>query len=459
MNCIIFKFRKAIIPLLGLCIATFAMGQLSYEPLPTSRNVLKWPFSVESIWNTPIGSNAQYVHAQLELPTGYYVMTIDEDYIVMCPDAPLRYIYESDARWDSSKSRCNITGGKVFDEAIPLPDDFVVSPENWSGGTPNSGAAILMSDRKTIVQTQPFARCKPGEDATSYYTFEFKNDDKSIYGNGYYGAHGGSYLSAIGGTLRVGELTPTSGPIRHALKVNVFSNKNLYYNNESKGFRWPALTADSKASVNYGKDRKNPIVKDCRMGALLALPPDVAISSYDLETEPGKILAQAFQDYGAYIVDDTAWDVNAIATEWGPDGRFKDEFKNNWGFDFSATKDSPFANDMQKIFANLHVVVNNQSSSIGGGGIARAPLAPPFDDLPTEDNSATENNPISVFFDSNENKLHIKGYRGQAIVFNMRGEIVKQISIPNGSCVLQDITPGFYLLQLDDNQTYKFQKK
>ena len=123
-----------------------------------------------------------------------------------------------------------------------------------------------MPDGRTIKQTQPFARCTP-EYGTSRCLF----GDEELYGPGYYGAHGGSGLSCIGGTLRVGELVPGAGPIRHVLKVNLYAARNLHYDDETRGYRWPA-----------------------------------------------RIRAQAFQDYGAYVVDDTAWDVYALVTEWRP---------------------------------------------------------------------------------------------------------------------------------------------
>ena len=194
-----------------------------------------------------------------------------------------------------------------------------------------------------------------------------------------YGAHGGSGLSAIGGCLRLGELTPTSGLIRHALKVNIFARKNICYDDETKGYRWPAKQSDGYAANNYYKDRKSVIVKACRMGALLALPAKMNLDSLGFETKPARILAEAFQNYGAYLVDDTAWDVYAILTEWSPDGRFNDLFKKNWGFSLKeSNKDTPWARDMDRIFLNLHVVDNNSSSNIGGGGKPRMPLAPAF---------------------------------------------------------------------------------
>ena len=333
------------------------------------RDPLIWPFSSTSIWNMPIGSEAIYVHAHIE-QAFEMGMTIDEDYIVMTPDVPLMDIFEHTASWDRSKSRCETTGKFLY--SAPIPKDFIVSPETWDGVTPNAGLAVLMPDKRTIKQTQPFAYCEENGVATSQYHFP----DQDIYGEGIYGAHGGSGLSAIGGALRVGELTPTSGPIRHALKINIYSNKNIYYDEETQGYRWPAKVADSGASRFYYKDRTNPIVEECRMGALLALPITMNLDSLQFETQPARILAQAFQNYGAYLVDDTAWDVYAIITEWGPAGRFDEEFEKHWGFSMQQPKDSKWARDMDKIFTNLHVVANNSPSSIGGGGVPCMPLAP-----------------------------------------------------------------------------------
>jgi hypothetical protein len=317
----------------------------------------------------PIGENAVFVHAQLEkaMAAG---MTIDEDIIVTKPEAPLTEIFTNYAGWNREKDRCPKEGPLLF--KAPIPADFTVSKENWDGSTPNSGLAVLMPDGRTIKQTQPFARCIAGENGTSQYMFE----DMDIYGDGYYGAHGGSGLSAIGGALRVGELVHENQTIKHVLKINVFGKKNLYYGNVTKGFRWPAKRADGYAANNYGTERKKPVNAECRMGALLALPPFVSLDSLQFETIPGRILAQAFRDYGAYIVDDTAWDVYAIVTEWGPDGRVTNEFEKKWGFSMKQTsKETPWSRDMDRIFMNLHIVVNNSPESIGGVGKPGVPLA------------------------------------------------------------------------------------
>ena len=65
----------------------------------------------------PIGSDAKYVHACLEPGMG---MTIDEDYIVMKPDAPLVSVYRNNAGWDRQKSRCTKDGELLF--SVPIPE-------------------------------------------------------------------------------------------------------------------------------------------------------------------------------------------------------------------------------------------------------------------------------------------------------------------------------------------------
>ena len=75
----------------------------------------------------------------------------------------------------------------------------------------------------------------------------------------------------------------------------------------------------------------------------------------------------------------SAWDVYALVTEWGPSGRVKDEFEKAWGFPIDpGSKETPRSRDMDRIFMNLHVVVNNSAESIGGGGKPRQPPAPPI---------------------------------------------------------------------------------
>jgi hypothetical protein len=159
-------------------------------------------------------------------------------------------------------------------------------------------------------------------------------------------------MSAIGGTIRLGELLPGS-VIKHALKVNIYAAKYLAYNATHKGFRWPATQSDGYAADVYrGK------VEATRMGSLLALPPSIDINNMSLETEPDKIIAKAFQDYGAYIVDDPYWDVTAFITEFSPQGRVIDEFESMWGMPMEVggpSSTNAWSRDVARIITNAQL--------------------------------------------------------------------------------------------------------
>jgi hypothetical protein len=358
--------------MIGICLlfAFFTTG------LYGQRDPYKWPFAQNSIWNMPLHADAQYKDARIGIPANGY--GVDEDVIILSPDAPSTQIFNNYAGWDRTKSRCPQEGPLLF--TAPMPADFIYSPDNWHGLTPNAGLAILMPDGESIRQTQPFARCEAGSYGTSRWA---QWPAKSIYGDGIIGAHGGSGMSAIGGTIRLGELVP-GGVIRHAMKINIYANKYLYFDKETGGKRWPAPKADGYAADRYGT--LGDPEYECRMGALLALKPDLDLTSLNFETGnegPAMILARAFQTYGAYIVDDTAWDRVDICTEISPGGRVTSEFRNAWGFNFNSGTNTPFGRDLAKIITRLHVVANNAADNIGGGPSTdlvnrRAPVACDF---------------------------------------------------------------------------------
>lgn len=352
------------IGLLGCCLACSHDDDV--EKAIEFRDPLLQPFHETSIWNMPIGSDAVYVHAKLEPPTAYG-MTADEDILILTPDEPLMDVYLNKVQWGKG-DRYEIQGDVLF--SVPIPASFLTPDE---GGTPNAGAAILLPDRRTLLQTQPLTKLGP-----EYATSGSSGNYLDIYGEGRAGAHGGTGLSAIGGTLRIHELTPTSGPIKHVMKINLFVKKNIYYDAATKGYRWPAYKGDGLVA-QPGSLRTTEPVPACREGALLALPPWVNIEEMGLQTEPAKILAQAFMDYGAYVVDDTAWDVLSMATELSPQGRFTKIFEKNWGFPFvDPDLNSPWNQDMIKIHSMLHVVDNNTAMTKGGGGTPRVPLSAPL---------------------------------------------------------------------------------
>ena len=343
-------------------------------PPPGGRDALLWPFSPDSIWNLPIGASAVYVPATIQAAT-QRGMTTDPDVLILTPNATMTAVYFNSDGWTGA-SRCAAQGAVLFQ--APIPSDFVV-PGATPTDTPNHATAILLADGHTLIQGQPFARCASNGDATM--TWSVSND---LYGTGIAGGHGRSGMSSIGGTIRLGELVP-GGVIRHAMKINLFGQNNYYYDTTTLGYRWPANQAGSCAATCFGGT-----TQALRMGSLLAIPASVTVDSLGLETDAAKILAQAFQDYGAYAVDDTAWSVYAIETEFSPQGRVEDEFTTAWGFAIDpATKNVPWARDMDRIFGALAVVDNwdeaqwnlvsvSDGTQGVGGGTPRVPWAPGF---------------------------------------------------------------------------------
>ncbi len=321
------------------------------------RDKLKWPFATSSIWNTPIGTAAIYAPAGILLnnDSGWNtVFILDQDIILFEPTQPFTEVYFNNVGWTGG-DRCVLQGAVIA--TVPVPHDYVVPN---SGG--NNSAAFLLPDGRTIKQNQPFTRCTAGEPATAWFTFA----DEDIYGAGIGGAHAGSGLSAVGGTIRLGEFT--SGRIHHAMKANLWAKE--YYH--CCDYRWPARNVDGYAdATSYGG-----INPDFVMGALLALLPSFDVDP--LQTTPGRILAQAFKDYGAYVMDDSFSNSWAVATERGPNGRVVDEFAGLYGFSMEQRlqKHPAFMSDLQVIFESLHIVTNNSPDTVGGGGSPRVPLAP-----------------------------------------------------------------------------------
>lgn len=319
------------------------------------------------------------VRAGIKVPKGL-VSVPDVDFIFLTPTAPVTPVYYNSDAW-SGKSRCDIQGQALF--SAPLPADYVV-PGASKGTTPNAAAAIIRADNATIEQMQPLAHCN----ATGPYTAWVRFTPVNISGHGITGAHGGSGLSSIGGTIRVHELMPGSGHMRHALKLEFLGSKYFSYI-APNGYRWPANHADI-CNNNPKPGCTNTSVPELGYGSLLAIPASVSLSGLNLETTPGSELAWTLQNYGGYIVDDAGWDVTQICTEQGPAGDFSDLFKKAWGYSFiQAPNASAFARDMGKI-VQLLAVVNNwnnatyqqvraSNGALGAGG--GAPLQPWIEEI------------------------------------------------------------------------------
>lgn len=361
-------FGDPAVTVLKSCWASVLAGG-SAPPVGGARDPLKEPFASSSIWNTAIGSSATYVDAQMThifADVWASMPYADEDVIIQRPTAPATPIRQGN--WDGD--RCPPISGTVY-ATVPVPSDYLNPSSNN-----NMATGILAADGRTIVNVQPFTRCTAGQPATAIVRWP----DSDLYGDGIDGAHGGSGMSSVGGTLRVGELRPGSstGP-NHALKLVVYMREGHRCTTIADCYRWPAKAADGYAVGWYGADRAGPT--GFKMGALLALQPSVNIDAIGLETDPGRQIAWTLQNYGGYVADDSYGGQFGITTERGPDGVFVSQFQADFGYAFHARQNATgpqaaWMRDIQRIVDRLHIVDNNSVSTVGGGGTPRVPTKP-----------------------------------------------------------------------------------
>lgn len=351
----------------------------------SSRDPLKWPFASNSIWNMPIGSNASYVAANLDPNVENFawptIPQAGEELIILEPAAPLTNVYRSSVGW-TSENRCNFTAPQTIITQINIPASFII-PDTINGAHLDNAATVLSSDGRTLQQLVPLTHCSGYNYATA---LEKILPDVDIYGDGMYGSRGGSGLSSFGGSIRLGELRPGQTGMRHALKMGVDAKTWLSRCDGTTNpcYRWPARWGDGYGPSLYGTYNNNTN-NALKMGALLAIPASTDINSLGLQTEPGKQIAWTLQNYGAYIVDSEADPNTGFMLENGSAGSKLTEFYNDYGYNFRQngyrTAGNPAYNwqqDIIKIIRVLHVVDNNTSTSIGGGGTPRQPLAPPL---------------------------------------------------------------------------------
>lgn len=327
----------------------------------------------------PLGSAAQYVALNMTIPDKGY--SSDECYLTFVPGSPQKRLIDRGYWWPYPQDGFSPTDTGI---KVCVPDDWIVAPPS-THNLPNRGTAALLPDGRA-QEFQYTVRESNGSDISIHdgvrATYDLKGDGLTGNNNGF-GAHGGSGMTAIGGTIRAGELLASAGPIRHALAITMNTAKwaTKQGGNITNGFRWPAIAADNywnnDASGNgYGTWEEGIHSKDgLGMGTLLALPQSFDTSTQNFETTAGQKIALALKHYGAYVVDSVmpTWDDMLINME---EACYIDAPELHKGEDSASS--SLYRRDMNKIVPSLCVIDNNTSSSIGGGGTPLQPLAPDF---------------------------------------------------------------------------------
>jgi hypothetical protein len=346
----------------GLAFGTglFVSGQHASTPLVIqtagTRDPLAQPFTSTSIWNQPIGTSATYSATGVVKPPTLKTLTADAATLIQDPSAPLTAIKQNGGQ---SSNTCTVTGGTLTSD--PIPGSMVVAASHT-----NSGYAVLKADGQTIQEGGAFARCVANTPATANRAVTYG----TVFGDGLTGGSGGSGLSILGGTLRPGEIAPGSNGAPHALRVNIDCANDC--TPTSPGFRWPATKKDSYAYSPGGTTQA------LSMGALLAIPQTLDLSTLGLS--PAALeLAWTLQNYGAYVVNDSARSVLTLGVEQG-DANTAAQFQADWGFPLATAGvgGAGWGSSVQTIISKLAVVTNNGPTSIGGGGAPLQPLAPPL---------------------------------------------------------------------------------
>jgi hypothetical protein len=355
-----------------------------------TRDPFLQPFSKESIWNLPIHKDAwkegNHVDANIDkvgLPAGYKAEGV-HFFIEDTNDPKVEY---HRVRWSN---RCT-NHYHYKNNYVHIPDDFTHISEKTSQA--NGAWVMLKPDKETIWDALLLTRCKEG----SWFGGNWFGPDKpySIYGKGWgdhIWGHGASEISAMGGTIRKGELTsPEDEPIRHPLKFTIEGNRywascKIY--GSKNNFVWPAYGTDRLACDESFKNHHGGKDPNFVCGCLLALPPDLTKEQLGIKTLEGKKIFDALQTYGAYTVENSGWDswqflieADAIATDW-PSG------------DFVRIKSGDFHDDIDAMLSKLHIILKNNPENIAGGPTTdfenrMAPPACEFGEVGSELNCGT----------------------------------------------------------------------
>jgi len=311
------------------------------------------PFESDSIWNTPIASGAEFRALALDIA----------DFPAFYPENIIYHIGNGTSHGVKTKS----PGDHPFYSSWDYGDDGAIYggivttwklPSGLFIKKRVSNGIIVYYDESTknFQEGSLFENCGNGPAVAWQPTVWFSPNSDGLHS----GEQLGSRITAVGGTIRNGELLG-SEPIPHMLKIAMD-------NYTFEDYQWPATASDGN-----GKKGSFPCGQWLKTGAILAIPPWISEVSLSFETEPGKKIFNALRTYGGIIVD-TGSSHHKPANTWRSWmlGMEHDIYHNNLveedldslGISSSGDtryydKNVPFKRDLNKIFENLHAIANN----------------------------------------------------------------------------------------------------
>jgi hypothetical protein len=319
-----------------------------------TRDATLQPFRSTSVWNLPIGTQATYADTT-DLATKDFIATNINGMNI-----------NTWANWDAYSHPITFASSS---DPWATATDYNDSSRSGSYYIPATAAIATGTDKHMHIINPARTFIDEAWNVTRQSTTAYRvgrHHKIDLYGNGLgpqngVRAYGGS---AIGGLIRAWETNPThpkyTGKIQHALAVAI-DRVQLYYSGGSsgydangygtaKGYVWPATEQDWGSETTY----KGHVP----MGAYFAIPPSVDLNTLGLTPE-GKMVAQALQDFGAYVTDATSYSVVFYVEPTAPSA-----------FVSALRKDLPL------IRSKMRRVTNNSATTPNGPGTRRVPLLP-----------------------------------------------------------------------------------
>lgn len=305
------------------------------------------PFAPSSIWNTPIGSNAQFQSA-----SGAQTASIQHQAGVntwIGQDAiPIYQAKSTDpmATWNYDSRGTNADW--TFGNTSSMNGSFQMrTPTDVQFKTGDGWAIIVSEDGQHYIETWLGAKTGTNSYHANYVV------ENTLTGDGIAnvpGAHEGiraAGMSLMGGVVQKADLD--AGHIDHAVAMAISTTQA---GSAKTPYVWPATSADGFSGSYSGS---------IPLGSLFAIPKDVDLNAIGIKTAEGMALAKAYQNYGGYVTDTAG--PNTLQLAYLEKGVSQSQADNLF-------------KDMGAIRSHLEMVTNNTASTPAGGGDHSAPSTP-----------------------------------------------------------------------------------
>lgn len=314
------------------------------EAAPKPRDPAQQPFAADSVWNTPIGSGAQFAAVQpggMDLATGVMVVNASLSHPIL-------------------HTTTNDPVGNLHVLRTPTPFATVRIPSALGTAPGGRHVFLVLPDGTTVLEIHSPRRVGPDVHANSVVRADLR-------GSGIppeYRSATGSGLTPLGGSIRRGEL---KAGIPHLIGA-VVPLEAATVKPDGTAHVWPAgwsQAGDANAAAQMAR------AGNVHVGSLLAIPPGVDIAKLAAPGTPAHAIVRAMQDYGVLVKD--TFD-GTYFNEWQREGAPHLIFCVEDLFNGDAPRD--LAQQLAPAVRELRVVTNHGPNSIGGGGARRLPAAP-----------------------------------------------------------------------------------